>query len=168
MNHTTIVIALVFCAVAFAAPDVATAQFQGRNCPIVEDQLVVIDRNQPTAFSLRVADLGDGDVSIFQFPLGGILEQSGATPLDFVFVPDINFNGTTSFTYRLTPPRNCPRGVQLGRVTLAGGTASGTAGGLSVDPSPGSSPLLCGVGLFGPLTIGIGLIGLSHRRRRGR
>lgn len=165
MNRTTIVIASIFCAITFAiGADFARAQFLGRNCPTVEDQLVVIDRNQPTAFRLRVRDLGDGDVSVFQFPLGGVLEQAGPTPLDFVFIPETDFNGTTTFTYRLTPPFECPRSVQLGRVTLAGGTTTGTAVGLPAE----SRPLLCGVSLFGPLAITIGLIGATNRLRRKR
>lgn len=93
------------------------------NCPTQADQAVIVPQGRPVAFRLRVSDLGDGMVSIFQYPAGGILEQTGPTPLDFVFVPQLDFRGTTTFTYRLTPPSGCPRTVQLGRVTLASGNA---------------------------------------------
>lgn len=127
-------------AVAFlAAVRNASAEI---NCPKLADQLVIVPTSGPIAFQLDVFDLGDGTVNIFQYPQGGILEQTGPTPLDFVFVPQSDFRGTTTFTYRLTPPVGCPRSVQLGRVTLAGGTAGSvaegdatTASGL-VEPPP--------------------------------
>ncbi len=132
------------------------AAAQTRNCPIVADQLVLVDQAGPTAIRLDVANLGDGDVSIFQFPLGGILQQTGPTPLDFVFVPEEDFNGTTDFTYRVTPPFGCPRSVQLGHVTIAGGTATGTAAGLA--------PPVCGIGLFTPAVMLLTFAAISRRR----
>lgn len=150
------------------------------NCPSLVDQTVVVPQGRPVTFRLLVSELGDGTVSIFQYPAGGILEQSGATPLDFVFVPQIDFRGTTTFTYRLTPPVGCPRSVQLGRVTLASGNAGSlaednatTASGVVNPPrEPGLFDLVaaglisnaCGVGFapFGMLTA-IALI--SGRRR---
>jgi hypothetical protein len=82
-------------------------------------------------------------VTIFQYPLGGVLQQAGPTPLDFVFVPNADFNGTTSFMYRITPPAGCPRGTELRRVDLAGGYSDSTAAGLV----PTVPPHLCGVSI---------------------
>ncbi len=141
--------------VVFAGPAFA----QTRNCPVVRDQLVVLEPDRPTAFQLNVFDLGDGEVGIFQFPLGGILQQTGPTPLDFVFVPNEDFNGTTEFTYRVTPPFGCPASVELGRVTLAGGTSIGTAAGLAQP--------VCGIGLFTPAAMLL-LFASPRRRRRSQ
>lgn len=99
------------------------------NCPRQADQVVIVPHNQPVAFRILVSDLGVGTISVFQYPQGGILEQTGPTPLDFVFVPQLDFRGTTTFTYRLTPPVGCPRGTLLGHVTLAGGNAGSQAEG---------------------------------------
>ncbi|RIK68140.1 MAG: hypothetical protein DCC65_04795 [Planctomycetota bacterium] len=100
------------------APSGAIAQ---TNCPKLSDQLVLVTTAQPVAFQLDVTDLGTGTVSVFQYPLGGILEQVG--PLEFVFVPQLDFRGTTQLTYRVTTPVGCPQASLLGRVTLAGGNA---------------------------------------------
>ncbi len=153
--------ALAMCAsvvvMLFAAAD---AGAQGGICPDVQDQLVVVAEGQPAAFRLKVENLGDADVSVFQFPLRGILEQTGPSPLDYVFVPGANFNGTTGFVYRISPPLGCPGGELLGRVTLAGGTAEGTAIGLI--PEPG----LCGVGFAGLTMTCCIVAGVRHGRRR--
>ena len=133
-----------------------------RNCPSLEDQSVIISTTGPTAFKLRVADLGDGTVNIFQFPLGGILQQPGPTPLDFIFVPMPDFGGTTTFTYRLTPPVGCDRGTQLGKVTLAGGVSDGTDSGLNA-PRTGLFDL-CGAGL--PLLFTLTVLGMIVAGRR--
>ncbi|MFQ5502602.1 MAG: hypothetical protein ACE5EQ_09940 [Phycisphaerae bacterium] len=135
---------------------ISHAQF--RRCPEVRDQLVMVEQGRPTAFRLDVSGLGDGDVGVFQFPARGILEQSGPGPLDFVFLPAADFNGTTEFTYRVIQSVDCDRdGVQFGRVTLVGGTAAGTAIGLAPPPT------FCGVGPIGLLMLGCCLISLrSH------
>ncbi len=132
MKITSILCQLA-CGTAIILLDVAAAaaQHSTRNCPDVEDQLVIVDQFQPTRFRLRVTDADDSTVGIFQFPLGGALLQPGPTSLDFVFVPAEGFSGSTLFTYRVIPPRDCPRSVRLGRVTLAGGTGEGTAPGLA-------------------------------------
>ncbi len=139
-----------------------------RNCPKLVDQSVIISKTGPTEFRLRVFDLGDGTISIFQYPLGGILEQPGPTPLDFVFVPTPDFGGTTTFTYRLTPPFGCDHGVQMGKVTLAGGLSDGTDSGLNDPPKDESNWLLdlCGAGLplLLPFTV-LSMIATAHRAR---
>src|SRR4051812_38503419 len=94
-----------------------------RNCPIGFDQLIVV-YGQPVAFQLHVENYNaQAAVSIFQYPLGGILEQDGPTPLDFVFVPTADFRGTTTFTYRLSLPDGCASPTQLKTVTFAGAPA---------------------------------------------
>lgn len=141
----------------------ATARAQVRLCPQLEDQRVLVEEGRPTAFRVRVTGLGDGDISIFQFPLRGILQQAGPTPLDFVFVPAAGFNGTTEFAYRVIPPADCDQtNVLIGRVTLAGGTAPGTAVGLA--PPPG----LCGIGPLGLALLGAGLAARAARAGGGR
>lgn len=151
-----------------------------QNCPTQSDQAVIVPPGRPVAFRLLVIDLGAGDVSIFQFPAGGILQQTGPSPLDFVFVPQLDFRGTTVFTYRLTPPAGCPRSVVLGRVTLASGNAGSlaeenetTASGV-VDPpaQPGLFDLVaaglissaCGVGIV-PMGLIAGMAMLLGKRR---
>lgn len=140
-----------------------------RNCPTFENQSVIISKGGPTAFRLNVTDLGDGTVSIFQFPLGGILQQPGPTPLDFIFVPMPDFGGTTTFTYRLTPPVGCGHGVQLGKVTLAGGVSDGTDYGLNEPPKEDPNQWLidlCGAGL--PLLFPFTIFGMFVTRSRFR
>jgi len=140
----------------------AQAEAPDRNCPENADQVIAVTPGQPAIFRIAVHHLGDGQVSIFQYPLGGSLQQSGPTPLDFVFIPQQDFNGSTDLTYRVIPPFGCPRTVQLGRVTLVGGHADSTAVGL-VPTVPST---LCGIGSFAPL--GIVGITLFRTQRRGR
>lgn len=137
------------------------------NCPKLANQSVIISKSGPTAFQLNVTDLGRGTISIFQFPLGGILQQPGPTPLDFVFVPNPDFGGTTTFTYRLTPPVGCDRGMQMGKVTLAGGVSDGTDFGLNEPPKEDPNQWLldlCGTGLqlLLPMTVA-GMIATKRR-----
>ena len=151
------------CAAAIWAIILTSTAAAQQNCPTQSDQAVIVPVGRPVAFRLLVNNLGEGGISIFQYPAGGILEQTGPSPLDFVFVPQLDFRGTTAFTYRLTPPSGCPRNVVLGRVTLAGGNAGSlaeqnetTASGV-VDPpaQPGLFDLVaaglissaCGVGI---------------------
>lgn len=167
--------AAALCAIILTSPAAAEP-----NCPTQSDQAVIVPPGRPVAFRLLINDLGEGTVSIFQYPAGGILEQTGPSPLDFVFVPQIDFRGTTVFTYRLTPPTGCPRSVVLGRVTLAGGNAGSlaeqnetTASGL-VDPpaQPGLFDLVaaglisnaCGVGIV-PMGLFAGMAMLLRKRR---
>lgn len=151
------------CAALMLAQSVAMdVRAQDGICPDIQDQLVIVTESQPTAFRLDVKNLGDAKVSIFQFPLRGILEQTGPSPLDYAFVPGANFNGTTSLVYRVSPPLSCPGGEMLGRVTFAGGTAEGTAIGLV--PETG----VCGVGAIGLAVAGfaVAVIRRAGRRRR--
>jgi hypothetical protein len=153
--------AVALCAAAlFAVASIARAE-PARNCPAITDQFIVISKTQPTAFRLNVFNLGDSTVSIFQFPLGGILQQPGPTPLDFVFVPMPDFGGTTTFAYRLIPPPGCSIDYPIGHVTLAGGTADGTDAGLNQPPIEE----LCGEGfpLFFPFTL-FGFFAAVRRR----
>ena len=167
--------AAVICAIILTST--AAAQ---QNCPTQSDQAVIVPPGRPVAFRLLVSDLGQGAVSIFQYPAGGILEQTGPSPLDFIFVPQLDFRGTTVFTYRLTPPSGCPRSVVLGRVTLASGNAGSlaeqnetTASGV-VDPpaQPGLFDLIaaglissaCGVGIV-PMGLIAGMAMLLGKRR---
>lgn len=179
--------AALFLGAAVISATCMTSPASGQiNCPTQADQAVIVPHGRPVAFRLLVNDLGVGTVSIFQFPAGGILEQTGPTPLDFVFVPQLDFRGTTTFTYRLTPPFGCPRTVQLGRVTLASGNAGSleeenatTASGV-VDPpaEPGLIDLVaaglisnaCGVGLlpFGLVSTFAMLAGKGRTRNRRR
>ena len=167
MKHRQRIAVWGLCAVTLLGiAESASAQLQARNCPQVENQLVFVALSQSTAFRLSVTELGEGEVSIFQFPLNGSLEQAGPSPLDFVFIPEAGFDGSTDFTYRVIPPLGCPRSVQLGRVTLAAGTAPGTPVGFA---TPADIDVhLCGIGLFAPMAIGCGFLGaLILRRKRG-
>lgn len=158
MKHTRRGIAVLFFSLMTAMTiDVALSHAQASACPVLEDQLVIVEEGRPIGFRLQVDGLGDGDIGIFQYPERGILEQAGSSPLDFVFVPASNFNGTTEFTYRVIPPASCRRaGVLFGHVTIAGGTAAGTAIGLA--PPAG----LCGIGPLGLMTLALGMLGMMR------
>lgn len=147
-----VVFALFVCAAI--GSNAAQSHAQGRNCPESADQIVVVTPGQPVSFRLDVENLGDAQLSVFQYPLGGVLQQNPSSPLDFVFVPKIGFNGTTEMTYRIIPPFDCPRTVQLNRVQLVGGFTDGTAPGLV----PTLPPTLCGIGSFAPLAMALLLI----------
>jgi hypothetical protein len=155
----------ILAAAAMLAAWSPAARGQGRNCPSVVDQLVPVTPGTAAAFRLNVVNGEAGGISVFQYPLGGVLQSAGPTALDFVFIPTAGFAGTTTFTYRLTPPSECGGGAMLGRVTLVAGPAQGTASGLAVhDPARG----LCGAGLL-PLAMSCGMIASGGcRRRRGR
>ncbi|HKQ46553.1 MAG TPA: hypothetical protein VJZ71_00615 [Phycisphaerae bacterium] len=154
--------AAALCAAAFVAVVSTVRAEPARNCPALADQFIIISKTQPTAFRLNVFNLGDSTISIFQFPLGGILQQPGPTPLDFVFVPMPDFGGTTTFAYRLIPPPGCSVDFPVGYVTLAGGTADGTDAGLNDPPVEE----LCGEGF--PLFFPFALLGffVAPRRRK--
>lgn len=117
-----------------------------RNCPKVFDQFVYVQPGIVSAFRLHVQNADASQVSIFQYPLGGILEPTGPTPLDFVFVPEADFGGTTTFTYRVQTPVGCGSRSILGHVTLAGGVADGTAAEMPVPSQTGGA---CGLGYLG-------------------
>lgn len=154
----------VFMALAAIAPlTSAVSTFaQGRNCPESHDQTIALTPGHPTTFSLDVENGETAQISIFQYPLGGVLQQTGASPLEFVFTPQYGFNGSTEFTYRIIPPYDCNRTVQLGRVQLVGGYADSTAAGLV----PTVPHTVCGVGSFAPLTLSVLTIATAGGRRR--
>jgi hypothetical protein len=172
-----------------AGPALADA----RNCPTIQDQTVAVVAGVPAPIRLNVTNADDSTLSVFQYPLGGILEPAGTSGLDWTFIPGEAFQGSTTFTYRLTPPVGCGNGAMLGRVTLVGGPAQSTATGLA-DPVTGLSdaeeddfdPLevlavlailreagltgsgLCGLGAIPFFTFtGLFLIGARTLRRRG-
>jgi len=171
--------AVLLCAAFAVSARPAAAQSTRRNCPVARDQLVQLFPGQSAAIRLDVVNLGEGTIALFQFPFGGTLVPTGPTPLDFVFIPDENFTGQASFTYRVIPSFLCSRGeIIMGRVTIAGG---------QVEPLPdiedddidlleelvglGSPGLgadsLCGTGLFG-LPIVLFVPGSIRRIRRHR
>ena len=134
-------IALCAAAVAlFLWPQVSSAQ---RNCPTVEDTLVVTQPNQPAAIHLPVTHAGDSEVTVFQLPLGGELWPTGPTQLDYVFIPNADFSGRTTITFRVSPPRGCGNGTLLSTVTLVG---SGTTATLDLTGPVGVAPAVCGLG----------------------
>lgn len=134
---------LTLCAAAVATLTWPHASHAQRNCPAVEDTLVIVQPNQPARIRLPVFNADSGEVTVFQFPLGGELVPTGPTKLDYVFIPDSTFNGRTSFTFRVTPPRGCGNGTLLATVTLAGGRATDT---VDLGGRVGVTPVLCGVG----------------------
>jgi len=130
-------------------------------CPVAEDDLVIVEADRPAEIHLPVANLGDGDVTIFQHPLGGLLHAAGPSLLDYVFIPDSDFRGSTTLVYRVTPAGECPDSFLLGTVTLAVG-----AGATSLDLGGRVSVALCGIGFASPLLAAAMLLGLSRIRRR--
>jgi hypothetical protein len=137
---------------------------QTRNCPTVSNQVVRMDSGRSAIFRLAATNAETSTVSVFQYPLGGILEQVGPTALDYAFVPGPEFKGTTEFTYRLSPPFGCGDGSLLGKVSFIGAPATSTASGLDVDPETGISPIktdeLDPLALLGLLSLANGSSGL--------
>lgn len=133
-------------------------------CPESTDQVVVVTPGRPSVFNLNVKNLGAGQVTVFTYPLGGTLQPTGGSPLEFVFTPQYGFNGTTEFTYRILPPFDCERAVHLGRVTLVGGYADSTVVGLV----PTLPPTICGLGTLVPLAVVSGAFLAAGMRRRRR
>jgi hypothetical protein len=123
MRSTLHATALSFCAAVFMGwAASAEAQFYQPTCPTVTNQTVGVAADETTTIELDIENLGGGRVSIFQYPYGGGLEQSRSDPLEFVFIPDDGFSGTTTFMYRVTPESGCRQGAVLGTVTLIGPT----------------------------------------------
>jgi hypothetical protein len=149
------------CAAGTVVTLASIAPAQERNCPRAIDQVIQVCCGQPVTFRLSVINPELAIISIFQYPLGGILTQTGPTKLDYSFVPGPEFPGTTSFTYRLTPPAGCYNGVQLGHVDLVGGPATTTAAGLPVNPDTGVAGfpppqgVACGAGIFPTLLFSV-------------
>lgn len=133
--------AVIVCAAMTSYVLAGRVDAQTRNCPTVSSQVIRADSGQSAIFRLRATNAETSTITIFQYPLGGILQQVGPTPLDYAFVPGPEFSGTTDFTYRLTPPFGCGDGALLGRVTIVGSPATSTAEGLDVDPETGISPV---------------------------
>ena len=176
---------MLLASAGFALPSRAD---EPRNCPTITDQVVAVQGGRPSLFRLAIQNPEGSSVSIFQYPLGGTLQQDGPTPIDFTFVPGPEFRGTTTLTYRLTPPFGCTHSATLAKVTLVGGPATGTASGLEVDPATGISPQsqndntaldllsllalthggggLCGLGLFMPLAFTAATLTLIRSRWR--
>src|ERR1041385_5746614 len=90
---------LLFGIAICTAPEVRADE--PRNCPIIRDQVINVEVGHATIFQLTIQNPEGSRVSIYQYPLGGALQQSGPTPLDFVFLPGKEFNGFSVFTYRL-------------------------------------------------------------------
>ena len=154
----------------FTAP--AVRADETRNCPFISDQVINVEVGHATIFQLTIQNPVGSTISIYQYPLGGALQQSGPTPLDFVFLPGKEFNGFSVFTYRIQPPFGCPEDRTLGKVSFMGGQAAGTTTGITIDPNTGVAPVnplaeLCGLGMT-PLFMSAGaawMIVLCSRRR---
>lgn len=157
MKSTHAIVALLVCAATFVVlPHAASAQ----NCPVVQDQVVVVSTGRPATFTIQGSNLEESEITTFQYPLGGVVEQAGDRPTDFVFIPYEDFSGITTFTYRVTPPSECRENALLGTVTIVGGTAE--------RQPPPVDPGLCGLGLFPLLTLTACLIAASPIRKRRR
>lgn len=158
----------------------SNAGAQTRNCPIQKDQTVTVPSGGVAHFKLDVTNADDARISIFQYPLDGILEQSTGSPLEFTFISQPEFNGSSVFTYRLDPPPGCENGTVLGKVTLVGGSALGTASGIQQEVKHEPTPLEtfvttfiaaskanpCGLGAVLPLTLTGALLFVAQRTRR--
>ncbi len=191
MTTTLVSRAVLLCAAITPFITDTGAVAQTRNCPTVSNQVVRMDSGRSAIFRLAATNADTSTVSVFQYPLGGILEQVGPTPLDYAFIPGPEFRGTTEFSYRLTPPYGCGDGALLGKVSFVGAPATSTAEGLDVDPETGISPIntndldplallgllslvngssgLCGLGgLPFFLFTGAALVTIQSRRRRTR
>lgn len=155
------------CAAIAATCLAAAPALAQRNCPSVEDAVVVLRPNGPTPFRLPVTNDENGVVTVFQFPLGGRLTPAGAGQLDFVFAPDRTFEGRTTLQFRVSPQPGCG-GTLLGKVTLTGSQAM-----QSVDPGGpiGAAPPVCGSDAFVVSVLacaGIGFAWFARRRAHRR
>ena len=138
-----------------------------RNCPSVEDAVVVLRSTGPTTFRLPVRNAENSVVTVFQFPLGGQLTPDGGGQLDYVFAPGRTFGGRTILQFRVSPQPGCG-GTLLGRVTLTGSRAT-----QSVHPGGpiGAAPQVCGSDAFVVSVLacaGIGFAWFARRRAHRR
>ena len=156
-QRTAIGLCFALCAVSAAAP----ASAQSYDCPEVVDQYVSVVPGTPSAFALAGRNLSRCEISIFQYPLGGDLVQTGPSELDWVFIPHDDFTGVTTFKFRVTPPDSCRSAFAIGKVTFAGGST----GRLTPPVEEG-----CGAGfLFPSMGAMLGLmpfVGWTRRRMR--
>ncbi len=163
------------CLLAFAlgaAPTTARAQFGVANCPEALDAAVAVEVGQPVLVRLPVVSPEGARVSIFQPPIGGLLEPIDADGLDYIFIADSTFTGISELTYRVRPPFDCRENVLLGRVQLVG--APGAIAVVEDDTAPlafapqSFAPVACGLGVTAPLLLATLLLEDRRRRRGGR
>jgi len=95
----------------------------GRNCPTLQDRAYIVDRIAPTPFQLPVFNAENADVSIYQYPIGGDIVQTGPSQLDYVFVPDASFDGRATVRFRITPKNDCDGSTNVGSIELLSGVA---------------------------------------------
>ena len=105
---------------AFALVAIVTsiANAQNRECPIAFNQTVVVRANTAKSFRLNIQNDNSQPITIFQYPELGQLIPAGTSPLDYVFLPNSRFGGTTYASYRINQPNQCTGGVQTARVTF--------------------------------------------------
>jgi hypothetical protein len=168
-----VVVALITINIA-SAQNAGTSAQQGRNCPEIHEQTVIVHPGHATRFVLHITQPEGSSISIFQYPENGLLQQVTDDSTEFVFLPAEEFSGSTGFTYRLEPPRGCGNGAKLGKVTLIGGVANGTAEGQvpvdEIDPLIAALfPLatVCGTGLV-PMSFAFMATAYFARRNRRR
>lgn len=137
--------AAVVSIVVYAHSAVASAVI----CPSASNQTVIVQPGIATPFRLNVANLGAQTVSIFQYTSDGSIISAG-TPLDYIFLPNFGFAGTTSASFRISKPTECTGASLIATVTFV---VSGP-GQSSVDLSGdvGVRPIICGAD-FVPVVI---------------
>lgn len=150
-------------------PATAQGQFGAANCPEALDAAVAVEVGQPMLIRLPVISPDGARVSIFQPPIGGLLQPVDDIGLDYIFIADSTFNGRSELTYRVRPPFDCPENVLLGRVQLVGAPGAIAVAQDQTAPlafAPRSfAPAVCGLGVTAPLLLGCLLLE-SHRNRR--
>ncbi len=150
--------------VALAA---ASAMADSRECPEAVDQTVIVRANTAAEFRLNVRNDNGQAVTIFQYPEFGQLLRTGSSQLDFVFVPNTTFGGTTYASYRVSQPNQCPGSVPIGRVTFVVEGPPETV--VHSGDAVVSHETLCGsisIPIALPALSAIWLAGRSRRRNR--
>jgi|GEM_PF-3214777 len=162
----------LFAAAISFTPVSAQAQFGAANCPEALDAAVAVGVGQPVLVRLPVASPDGARVSIFQPPIGGLLQPVDDDGLDYIFIADSTFTGSSELTYRVRPPFDCRENLLLGRVQLVGApgafaVAEGETAPLTFEPRS-FAPSLCGLGITAPLLLGCMLLEGRRQRRRRR
>ncbi len=160
-------VCLFACALCFT-PTTAQAQFGAANCPEAPDAAVAVEVGQPVLVRLPVVSPDGARVSIFQSPIGGVLQPVDDDGLDYIFIADSTFTGISELTYRVRPPFDCRENVLLGRVQLVGAPGAVAVADDETAPltfAPRSfAPVACGLGVSAPLLLAS--LMLEGRRRR--
>ncbi|MFO0972833.1 MAG: hypothetical protein U1A27_05250 [Phycisphaerae bacterium] len=132
-------------------------------CPSVTQQAVIVHPGTATPVRLAVHNAQRSNVTIYAYPTGGQLVWAGPSQLDYIFLPDGSYAGTTYASYRVDQPAGCAGPSLQGNVQFVIEGAPQ----VDVGGSVGVRPVICGAD-FIPVVIPplLAFAGLRRLRRR--